>query len=65
MFKDPDADPDYHSEPYPSWFWYGRFEGANGWYLAPLQRNPFAHVAYAIGNLFGRWFGHPSPRIHQ
>lgn len=58
MFKDPDADPHYNIEPYPSWFWYGRFEGANGWYILP-NAGPLAKTLYAIGNAFGRRFGHP------
>ena len=63
VFKDPDADSDYQNEPYPSWFWYGQFEGANGWYLTPLIGGPIAQLMYAAGNVFGRWFGHPRRRL--
>lgn len=49
------------AEKYPSWFWYGRFEGASGGYVPPALLLPF--VWYSIGNIIGRRFG--PPRAHS
>jgi hypothetical protein len=48
------------AEQYASWFWYGRFEGANGGYVPPAGRLP--KLLYWLGNIVGRHFGPPHPR---
>lgn len=44
----------------PSWFWYGRYEGAHGGYVPPVGF--WAGVLYLIGNEVGRRFGPPRTR---
>lgn len=47
------------SDRYASWFWYGRFEGANGGYIPPIGFGAFARCLYWLGNIVGRHFGPP------
>lgn len=43
-------------DPLPTWFWYGRFEGACGGY-APPDDGVLSRLQYAAGNIVGRVFG--------
>ena len=45
--------------PYPSWVWYGRYEGALGGYIPP--QGVWPQISYWLGNLVGRHFGPPRP----
>lgn len=47
------------SEKYPSWFWYGRFEGAAGGCVPPKGFLPA--ILYLLGNAVGRRMGPPRP----
>ena len=49
--------------PYPSWFWYGRYEGALGGYIPPQEQGALSQILYWLGNLVGRHFGPPRDRL--
>jgi len=57
-------DPDYvdhDAGPFPSWFWYGRYETAvMGGYAPPT--GVIASFLYWCGSLAGRWIGPPAAR---
>jgi hypothetical protein len=46
---------------HPSWFWYGRWEGAHGGYVPPAKFWP--SLLYWIGNCVGRRFGPPPSTV--
>lgn len=48
--------------PYPSWFWYGRYEGAMGGFIPPQVPGVWPQISYRLGNLIGRRFGPPAER---
>ena len=48
--------------PYPSWFWYGRYEGAAGGFIPPQVPGVWPQIAYRLGNFVGRRFGPPVSR---
>lgn len=48
--------------PYPSWFWYGRYEGALGGYIPPNAPGILPQMLYWLGNRVGRAFGPPAER---
>ena len=62
MLKDPFQNPAYDTEPYPSWFWYGRYEGALGGYIPPQVPGVWPQISYWLGNFVGRHFGPPQAR---
>lgn len=51
------------SEPYPSWFWYGRYEASVMGTWAPPD-GFFATALYWLGHQVGRHLGPPNDR-HQ